>query len=311
MLTRHSIFETHAKGKLLLTGEYFVLDGAKALAMPVRYGQSLLVQTGDRPDALIWTSKDPDDSTWFEAAFSLPDIDIRTAADAQTAQVLADILRSCQKQQPDFPGAATGWQVSTRVDFPRNWGLGTSSTLIAAVAKWAGVDPYRLLSDTLGGSGYDIACAYAGGPLIYQRTGAAPLVQEIYWQPFFSEQIYFVHLGRKQDSRKGIARYRDSMSTNQLLVREISRLTERFINAVSLEMLDEVIRAHETLVGSSIGLPRAKDLYFSDFWGEIKSLGAWGGDFILATSNRSETDTRAYFAGKGFDTFLPWRDMAV
>lgn len=310
MLTRHSIFETHARGKLLLTGEYFVLDGAKALAIPARYGQSLLVRTGDQTDELIWTSKDADDSTWFEAEFSLPDIDIRTATDARTAQTLADILRACQKQQPDFLQAASGWQVSTRVDFPRNWGLGTSSTLIAAVAKWAGVDPYRLLSDTLGGSGYDIACAYAGGPLIYQRTGAAALVQEIYWQPLFSEQMYFVHLGRKQDSRKGIARYRDSMSANHALIREVSRLTERFIKAGNLETLDEIITVHETLIGSAIGLPRAKDLYFSDFWGEVKSLGAWGGDFVLATSHRSEADTRAYFAGKGFDTFLSWRDMA-
>ena len=30
-------------------------------------------------------------------------------------------------------------------------------------------------------------------------------------------------------------------------------------------------------------MPRAQDLYFPDFKGVIKSLGAWGGDFVLAT----------------------------
>ena len=37
----------------------------------------------------------------------------------------------------------------------------TSSTLIANLAKWSNVDPYILLSETFGGSGYDIACASA------------------------------------------------------------------------------------------------------------------------------------------------------
>jgi len=34
----------------------------------------------------------------------------------------------------------------------------------------------------------------------------------------------------------------------------------------------------------------------------MKSLGAWGGDFVLATSQASEEETRKYFGQKGFTT---------
>ena len=34
----------YSNGKLLLTGEYVVLDGAEALAVPTRFGQNLTVK---------------------------------------------------------------------------------------------------------------------------------------------------------------------------------------------------------------------------------------------------------------------------
>ena len=40
----------------------------------------------------------------------------------------------------------------------------------------------------------------------------------------------------------------------------------------------------------------------------LKSLGAWGGDFILAAS---ETDPTPYFKSKGFDTVIPYDDMIL
>jgi len=34
----------YSNGKLLITGEYLVLDGAKALALPTKYGQGQIVK---------------------------------------------------------------------------------------------------------------------------------------------------------------------------------------------------------------------------------------------------------------------------
>jgi len=55
----------YSKGKLLLTGEYVVLDGAKALALPTKKGQSLIVQENDS-SSLTWQSFDCHNKIWYE-----------------------------------------------------------------------------------------------------------------------------------------------------------------------------------------------------------------------------------------------------
>lgn len=305
----HPIFETRAQGKLLLTGEYFVLDGAKSLAMPVRFGQTLRVEMGDSIGKLSWQSQNPDGSRWFEAAFMWPDFQIMDASDEKTAQTLSEILRACQRQNPSFFIENQSFRVLTQNDFPREWGLGTSSTLIAALARWAGVDPYTILFETLGGSGYDLACAYAEGPILYQLEGQVPKVEPVVFAPKFSEQLYFIFLGKKQNSREGITRYRERAGENPEIIEKISWLTQQFLEAQTLEELEAILLAHEVLVSETIGLPRAKDLHFKDYWGEVKSLGAWGGDFVLVTSAQPEAETRAYFEQKGMEVIMPWRTM--
>ncbi len=303
------VFETRAHGKLLLTGEYFVLEGATALAIPVRYGQSFHVEPTEKTGHLFWTSKSYDDSVWFSAVFSLPDLIPVSFTDKKIAETLTSILAVCRQQKPGFLSENQGFRVFTKNDFPREWGLGTSSTLIAALAKWADLNPYSILFDTMGGSGYDIACAYADGPILYRLDGQIPIVQNADFQPDFTENLFFVFLGKKQNSRDGIQRYRERAQSDEVLIARVSELTERFLNAASLPKLDAVIREHEVLISRTLDLPRAKDLYFNDFGGEIKSLGAWGGDFVLATSAVSEAKTKRYFQEKGFDTVLTWAEM--
>ena len=311
MTGKNEPFETRAQGKLLLTGEYFVLDGALALATPVRFGQTLRAEPSKTPARLSWAGKNADGAAWFLAEFELPELDILTATDKKTAETLTSILKACRRQNPGFLVTDTGVKVLTSTDFPREWGLGTSSTLIAALARWAAVDPYTVLFDTLGGSGYDIACAYAEGPVTYRLEGQTPVVQAVTFCPAFAENLFFVYSGKKQDSREGIRRYRALAREHAALADEISELTLRFLAAAALADLESTIREHESLIGRALDLPRAKDLHFNDFWGEIKSLGAWGGDFVLATSDRPEAETRAYFSRRGFDTFLSWRDMVA
>jgi mevalonate kinase len=47
----------YSNGKLLITGEYLVLDGAKALALPTKFGQNLTVEEGANQE-ISWTSHD-------------------------------------------------------------------------------------------------------------------------------------------------------------------------------------------------------------------------------------------------------------
>lgn len=307
-----NIFSVRANGKLLLSGEYFVLGGAWALAMPVRYGQTLDVFKEDGTRGYIfWRSKDAAGATWFEAQLTLPDLELLETSDEKIAATLVSILKACRAQNADFLTEKATLSATTQTDFPRAWGLGTSSTLIAAVARWARVDPYPVLFDTLGGSGYDIACAFAEGPLLYRLSKGKPDVQTVGFQPVFLENLYFVYLDQKQDSRAGIRRYWEQAAGNPDLNRQISALSQRFLKAGSLQVFERLIAEHERLVAQALDLPRAKNLYFSDFWGEIKSLGAWGGDFVLATSARSAAETKEYFNTKGFQVFIPFREMVA
>jgi mevalonate kinase len=303
------MFHTRAQGKLLLTAEYFVLDGALALAVPVRYGQTLQVEIGEEEGIILWKSCNPEGNEWFEAGITMPDFQIQHSTEEGIANTLVDLLRACARQQPAFFNKSCSYKVITQNDFPREWGLGTSSTLIAAMARWANVDPYHVLFETMGGSGYDIACAYAEGPILYQLDHLQPKVEQVALSGPL-EQLHFVFLGKKQNSREGIARYRDRVKQNPELIETVSGLTRRFLVATRLDEWNELIREHETLVAETLGLPRAKDLYFKDFPGEIKSLGAWGGDFVLAASPLNGDETRAWFREKGFSVCFSWEEMA-
>ena len=60
--------EFYSNGKLLITGEYLVLDGANAFALPTKFGQNLIVEKGS-PQKIKWTSLDADGNIWFEDTF--------------------------------------------------------------------------------------------------------------------------------------------------------------------------------------------------------------------------------------------------
>jgi mevalonate kinase len=294
----------YAHGKLLLTAEYFVLDGAKALALPTKQGQGLEVQSlpllHGAISTLQWTSWDEIKKTWFEGIFDLKTLHCLGYSDESTATRLEEILKTARQLNPTFLNDfQISWQCGTFLEFPRTWGLGTSSTLISMLATWAQVNPYLLLEQTFGGSGYDLACAIADSPILYQNRQATQTL----FQPSFLENLYFVYLGKKQNSREGIARYRANVKTQPNLIDEISALTIAIQNAPSLRVFDELLLEHETIVARSLDLSRAKTLYFKDFWGEIKSLGAWGGDFVLATSQRNSLETIHYFKTKGLNCF--------
>ncbi len=300
-----------ASGKLLLTAEYFVLDGATALAMPVRFGQTLEVKLDPNfPEKkLRWQSLEADGSRWFSAEFDLANVDLNHFTDEKTARTLQAILQNCRAKNPTFLAENQAVAVETQVDFPRAWGLGTSSTLIALLARWAGVDPFKILAETLGGSGYDLACAFAESAIFFRLENGQPQVQAVRFEPPFSENLYFVFLGKKQDSRAGVERHRERLPIFQKLAPRISQLSGQFLAAQTLPELDEIIREHERLTAEALDLPRAKSLYFNDFWGEVKSLGAWGGDFVLVTSPRPEAETRRFFNERGFEMFIPFSAM--
>lgn len=301
--------EIYTHGKLLLTGEYLVLSGATALAVPCRLGQRFQFKEDAGVGIFTWRSYDHRGAVWFEGQFDRSGGTFHSGSDEPTGKRLEQLFAGCYASQPDWDGLAHIHTIESHLEFPRDWGLGSSSTLVAALAQFAGADAYQLLQDSFGGSGYDLACAVAEKPLLYQIHHDRGHSVEIPYQPNFTNQIYFVHLGQKQNSRRGIRRYRDRGAPSEATIHEASQLTLAWLQAPTLAGLENIIRRHEALISTQIGLEPVQPSTFPDYWGAIKSLGAWGGDFVLATSDRSEEETRAYFRERGFQTVLGYGEM--
>jgi mevalonate kinase len=305
----------YSNGKLLLTGEYVVLDGATSLALPTTFGQDLVVQSIKEP-LLIWESYDERGITWFQAEFRMSDLRIvsetfnsETDNSKETLAIsLQKIVLHAQKMNPKFLNSKTGFHIKTKLSFPRNWGLGTSSTLIHNIASWAEVDAYELLFASFGGSGYDIACAQNDTPISYQLKDKKPIVKAINFKPIFSDQLYFVHLNVKQNSRSGIKKYREFDTDKENVIQDISTITDEMVNCDNLSEFERMLKAHEQIISKVIHNKPIQELVFKDYFGQTKSLGAWGGDFILATGNQ---DTPAYFKEKGFETVVSYKDMIL
>ncbi|WP_397364682.1 GYDIA family GHMP kinase [Olleya sp. R77988] len=297
----------YSHGKLLISAEYVVLDGAKALAVPTVFGQHLTVDIIDQPK-LIWTSLHKDKTVWFEDEFSLKQIASSITSDNDIYDRLLQILKAAKQLNPKFLKDNTGFKVTTQLEFPKNWGLGTSSTLINNIAQWANVDPYKLLELTFGGSGYDIACAKNSTAINYQLVNGNPNVELVDFNPKFSEHLYFVHLNKKQNSRDGIAHYKANKPDLNKTIIEINILTKQLANCDTLELFQNLIDEHETLIAKITNQKPVKETLFNDLNGSIKSLGAWGGDFVLVASKTNPID---YFKSKGFDTILKYDEMVL
>ena len=305
----------YSNGKLLLTGEYVVLDGATSLAVPTKFGQDLIIEPIKEPQ-LIWGSFTHTGECWFEASFDLPKLRLTSAtfnSDKEgsaefIAETLRDILQEAKRLNPEFLNTEHGFIVKTNLTFPQNWGLGSSSTLINNIATWANVNPFTLLWNAFSGSGYDIACAKHNTPILYKLREKQPLVEEVNFKPSFSEELFFIHLNQKQNSREGIAHYKKHRVEAKTLTPEIDNLTQEFLKAKTSKDLDKIIIEHEQIISSITKQVTVKERLFSDYFGEVKSLGAWGGDFVLATGNE---DTISYFKQKGFDTVLSYKEMIL
>ncbi len=297
----------YSNGKLLITGEYAVLDGAKALAIPTKYGQFLTVNEADHKK-IKWLSLDDKDEVWFEAIYELEPMTEISSSNSEISKTLLEILSEAQKLNPNFLKDGSGYNIETKLTFPREWGLGTSSTLINNIAQWANVNAYELLNHTFGGSGYDIACAQHSTAILYQLKNNEPIVQEVIFDPVFIDHLFFIYLNKKQNSREAISEYRNLKFDSRNLVTTIGGITTKMISCTNLESFQTHIDLHETTISKTLKIPTIKRLLFDEYPSAIKSLGAWGGDFILVTGDET---AMAYFKDKGYSTIIPFSEMIL
>jgi mevalonate kinase len=299
----------YSNGKLLITGEYLILDGAKGLALPTKMGQNLIVEE-TKTNTIHWKSYDADGSIWFEEILSFDEITVTNSIAPESVKgTLIRILQVANGMNPDLLTNSNGFVITTQLSFPRNWGLGTSSTLINNIAQWFQIDAFELLHQSFGGSGYDIACAQNNTPITYSIVNGSPKVKQLVFEPEFAKNMYFVYLNQKRNSKSAIAEYHSNKTANLLKhIEAINALTNNCIQATDLESFTRIIDEHEILLSTILKTETVKATLFPDFDGAIKSLGAWGGDFVLVVSKENPS---SFFIGKGYETVIPYGEMIL
>ncbi len=297
----------YSNGKLFISGEYLVLDGADAFALPTKFGQNLVVEEGEN-QIIEWKSYDYDKKLWFENTITFDEVKNNIKADVETVKTtLVNILHEAYLLNPEFIQNSKGYKVTTNLTFPRNWGLGTSSTLINNIAQWTKINAFTLLKNSFGGSGYDIACAQNNTPIIYRIENNA--VKPVVFNPDFTQNIFFVYLNKKQSSKSAIQAYNKHKDQNLAKsVAENNKITNTILNAKTLKEFARAVEKHEIHLSNIMEIKTIKEIAFPDFDGTIKSLGAWGGDFVMVLSKENPKD---YFASKGYDTILSYDEMIL
>jgi hypothetical protein len=205
-----------------------------------------------------------------------------------------------------------GLRVQTRLDFPRHWGLGSSSTLIALLVRWLKVEPWALYRRVQTGSGYDLAIALEGRALVFRMEGfdenGNPLPNsgeveadpgQSYPGPTYPGPTYsgvettipdgagwwLIDPGTKQNSEREVFSYRQiDPALRRSVVPELTRITLKMAQNPGADEWLALLEAHDLLLEKVLGRPCVHRSLGAGFPGRLKSLGAWGGDLMLAVS---------------------------
>ena len=292
-------------GKLLLTSEYVVLDGALALAVPTKWGQEFFFdETEDGRSQIYWEAHHQD-QFWLEAQINYKTWEIIRCNLQQPAEFIVKVLQHVQQLSSTKFTSNSSYRLKTNLQFPADYGLGSSSTLMNNLAEWAAIDAFELNELSLGGSGYDVAVAKEQSAILYRNSGNERAIEAVKFNPSFKDELIFIHLNQKQDSREGINLYR-SKTKSPDLIEAFSWLTREVQQCEDLEKFSQFMEVHERKLSEFLGIPTAKERYFANCPVFVKSLGAWGGDFVMSSKFPG---FEAYFSGKGFDTIFSWNDL--
>ena len=297
-----------AHGKLLISAEYMVLHGSLALALPLHKGQTLQRFRSEDRDVFSWDAYEAG-NRWFSAKFNPATLRIIETSDQEKAENLRFLIKTLIEIDPSFQKELFTWDVETVLEFSPKWGFGSSSTLIALMAEWAEINPLDLHFRVSDGSGYDVACALAEKPILYKLREDGPHYRHVRFNPPFAKNLYFVWLGKKQSTAEHLVEMANKINPGYQEILHFTTLTQQMTEATELSEFRQLMEEHEAKLSELIKLDRVSATLFPDLPGSVKSLGAWGGDFVLiATESDSET-LYNYLDKKGFNTIFRYNDL--
>lgn len=294
----------------MLSGEYLVLDGATSLVLPVIYGQTMEVSTLESGDSgLIEWHALQEKEEWFSAKIRIPDFSLIHSSDSIITKKLIELLKVLHSLNPYIFSKKNSYLIRTDLEFNRSWGLGSSSTLMANLAAWAAIDPMELFRSAATGSGYDIAATKRESPFLFKTVGKVFETEAVSIPDEITSCLYFAYSGQKQNSDSEVNAYMNRKPSQRGQIERISEISNGLATIGDLALFEKLVKEHETILSNLLNRPPVKELLFPDYTGTIKSLGAWGGDFLLFVHQGGREDLEAYLIGKGLRTVFSYNEL--
>lgn len=300
-----------ARGKLLLTGEYLVMNGASSIVLPLKFGQKLVVShlTSDNNNLIYWKAYESGE-LWFQSLINKNTLDSTGFSNNEINNKVIRLLSAIKRISPAIFRFNGSLNLDFDMNFDRNWGFGSSSTMISLISQWAGVNPYELYYTIYNGSAYDIAASFANQPILYSIQNKIPEISEARFNPSFSQSLFFVYIGRKQSTEDEIAYINRRNGKHEKTARMISDISRQVLTCNTLSDFEQLMTKHENIVSDFLERPSVMEQHFSDYdVGIVKSLGAWGGDFVLMTCSQGRGHLANYLKKKGLNVIFEYNKL--
>ena len=243
-------------GKLLISGEYLILKGAKGLSIPVNFSQTLNVDE-NTSGYFDWKSYDSDKKIWFSCKFKISDF--YNKQNYNNNLLLYEIIKNLNELNPGIISNKKGVSFKTSMNFNDNWGLGSSSTLIHNLSKWADVEPFSVYWKVTSGSGYDLASCKYDKPIIYQLIKSeTPKIESVSFFPEFHKNLFFIYLDKKQSSKSEIE-YFDKINISSEYIFKVNRITEKMIKCNNVTDFQNLLNQHEKILSEVLNKKSIKE----------------------------------------------------
>src|SRR5690606_32219516 len=142
----------------------------------------------------------------------------------------------------------------------------------------------------------------------YQVKNNQPIIDQVAFDPTCKDQIYFVYLNQKRDSKEAIANFRKKQKNLTDDVSEVSNMPEELLKIQDLDTFISFFNCYDQNSSAILGTPTIQEQLFPEFDGLVKSLGGWGGDFVMVASKDNPIN---YFKEKGFEIIIKYQDMIL
>ena len=91
----------YSNGKILITGEYFVLNGALSLALPTVYGQYLEINDNDSK-IINWTSYNKNKEIWFKCELDKDSLKVKYSSSKEVSEIIKELISFIREKESNF-----------------------------------------------------------------------------------------------------------------------------------------------------------------------------------------------------------------